>query len=172
MNEGDGPGGELVFDPAVLLIRQEGAVLGCEFALQIVEGSFDRVGGLGWVSVVYGGFEEAPVDEACFECAGGRGGEGAGGVFDAEDSEVRLFAWEGNSDIERVAVCPVDEFFGGVAPFESEWRIENSLGRKQARECQPRDDREFHHWRRMGPVVEIDKHGSQGNGWEGGMKGW
>lgn len=118
---------ELVRHQALLLVGEEGAVFKHDLFPEFVETRFHQVGGGLVVDVMHGEFVKFAAEEAALDGSGRGFGEKALASFDLENFQVRLIARQGEDDVERQAVGPSQELFGGVAPMQAEGRLQEVL---------------------------------------------
>lgn len=147
--EGQGPGGKLIFDRAGLLICSEFSVLCGQFPLGVVELFFGSVSALSGGSMVDRDFDQPPFDEATLDRPRLGSGECPGGCLHPENTHGGLLAGNGDSNIEIVPTCPVEQLVGGIAPLQSEGWFKDGLAIQVPCEDQPAEGKKFAHGRSM-----------------------
>lgn len=143
--EGLRPGGKLVLDVPVLLVGVELPVLNGQLPLDLVEPPFDQVPRVAGAAIVDADLEQSTCEEAGLKRAGlGRGKEPLL-ALDSEDSELGLVAGQSDLNVEGVALGPLDQLAGGIAPLQTEGRCEHSLPAGHGTDAEPREEKKFRH---------------------------
>jgi type II secretory pathway pseudopilin PulG len=130
---------ELVFHRPLLLVGEQGTVFGGDLFPQFLEAGFHQVRCGLTVEIMDREFEEFAAEKPSFHRAGlGVGKESFAG-FDFEDPQARLVSGQRDRHIQRLPSRPGDQFLGGIAPTQTERRLQDglsgSLSRREQNDC-------------------------------------